>query len=190
MADIIVKNHIYDFMRSPNIATAQQSINVPDKSELNTLKIDVEILKDNYDVINNNSSINIDNWNNTYNTVQSNSASWASGGSGSGSSTEIRSITGDHILNYNDNNKQLIYSSTTSITAFITDDINVENYSATLTQIGYGSISVKLSSTYLSGSTINTNNLDYTPTRGSSINIKRIADNQFLVSPVFFYLVP
>lgn len=77
MADIIVKNHIYDFMRSPNIATAQQSINVPDKSELNTLKIDVDILKDNYDVIN---IDNINNWNNTYNTVQSNSASWSSGG--------------------------------------------------------------------------------------------------------------
>jgi hypothetical protein len=117
MADIIVKNHIYDFMRSPNIATSQQSINVPDKSELNTLKIDVEILKDNYDVINNNSNINIDNWNNTYNTVQSNSASWSSGGGTSNTlisfisgSTYTISVSdvGVYVRKYHDTNHFII----------------------------------------------------------------------------------
>jgi hypothetical protein len=37
MSDVIVKNHIYDFMRSNNVSEAQQAINTADATEVNNL---------------------------------------------------------------------------------------------------------------------------------------------------------
>ena len=155
MPDFIVSNYIDNFMRASDETEA-----------LSVLGVD-----------------NIDNWNDTYTTVQSNSSNWLSPNS------IVDTITSDYILSTNDNNKQLTHSTTSAITAYITDDVNIDNFGCTISQLDYGSITVKLSSNYVLGETIMVNNVDYTTTRGSSINIKRVADNTFLISPVFFYSV-
>jgi hypothetical protein len=66
MSDVIVKNHIYDFMRSNNVSEAQQAINIIDCSEFSTIENDY--------------NSNKPKWDGTYTTVRSNSASWSSGG--------------------------------------------------------------------------------------------------------------
>ena len=101
----------------------------------------------------------------------------------------VYSITGSYSISAIDNRKQFTYSSTNNITAFITEGANIDNFSCTFSQLDYGSITVKFDPTYTSGSIISINNTDTTITKGASINIKRTANNQFLVSPVFFSLV-
>lgn len=101
----------------------------------------------------------------------------------------VYSITNNYSLSSGDSRKQFIYSSTNNITAFITEDANIDNFSCIFSQLDYGSITVKFDPTYTSGSIISINNIDTTITKGASINIKRTANNQFLVSPVFFSLV-
>ena len=158
-------------------------------------------------------------WNNTSSTVQSNSATWSQGNSAvntvvqsnsatwsqgnsavntvvqSNSATwsqgiePVYTITSNYTISADDTRKQFIYSSTNNITAFITASANIDNFSCTFSQLDYGSITIKFDPTYTSGSIISINNIDTTITKGASINIKRTANNQFLVSPVFFSLV-
>jgi len=106
-----------------------------------------------------------------------------------GNITVIDSIDSNYNLSINDYGKQFTYTSTNSVTAFITNEINADNYSVTFTQLDYGTIYIKLDPSYNTGSIISVNNVDHTLTKGASINIKRIANNQFLVTPVFFSLV-
>ena len=140
-------------------------------------------------------------WNNTSSTVQSNSATWSQVNSAvntvvqSNSATwsqgiePVYTITSNYTISADDTRKQFIYSSTNNITAFITASANIDNFSCTFSQLDYGSIAIKFDPTYTSGSIISINNIDTTITKGASINIKRTANNQFLVSPVFFSLV-
>lgn len=122
-------------------------------------------------------------WDNTSSTVQSNSATWSQG------IEPVYTITSNYTISADDTRKQFIYSSTNNITAFITASANIDNFSCTFSQLDYGSITIKFDPTYTSGSIISVNNIDTTITKGASINIKRTANNQFLVSPVFFSLV-
>lgn len=115
--------------------------------------------------------------------VQTNSANWEGG------VTKVKEIYGDYIITEADSAYQLIYSNSSAITAYITPQINLNNYGVTLTQLGYGSITIKLSA-YNSASTVTTNNVDHTISKGSSITIKRVTNDTFLISPVFFCLVP
>lgn len=123
------------------------------------------------------------NWNNTYTTVRSNSANWV------GNITPIDTITQNYNISAGDNGKQFIYTSTNNVTAFITAGINIANFTATFSQLNYGSINIKLDSNYTTASAVYMNDVDYTITKGASINIKRVANNQFLITPVFFSLV-
>lgn len=101
----------------------------------------------------------------------------------------VYTITSNHNISAGDTRKQFIYSSTNNITAFITEGANIDNFSCTFSQLDYGSITIKFDPAYTSGSIISINSIDTTITKGASINIKRTANNQFLVSPVFFSLV-
>ena len=122
------------------------------------------------------------NWSNTYTTVHANSANWALG------IAPIDTITENYNISASDNGKQFIYTSTNSVTAFITEDINIPNFTTTFSQLDYGSVNIKIDSNYTAASAIYINDVDYTITKGASINIKRVADNQFLITPVFFSL--
>jgi len=100
MSDIVVKDHIYNFMKSQNVVEAQHSINTVDKSELTQIETKVDNLELDYDInkpkwdntstlVQNNSAnwlgassdnvviANSANWSNAYTTVQSNSANWS-----------------------------------------------------------------------------------------------------------------
>jgi len=98
-------------------------------------------------------------------------------------------ITSNYNISAGDTRKQFLYSLTDNITAFITESANIDNFSCTFSQLNFGSITIKFEPTYTTGTIISINNIDTTITKGASINIKRTANNQFLVSPVFFSLV-
>lgn len=72
MSDVVVKNHIYDFMRSENVVEAQQAIGVSSSTELSSVEIRIDAIETDY---NTNKPI----WNGTFTTVQANSATWAGG---------------------------------------------------------------------------------------------------------------
>lgn len=121
-------------------------------------------------------------WDSTYTIIQANSASWTVDVS------PIDIITENYNISAGDNGKQFTYTSTNSVTAFITEDINIPNFTTTFSQLDYGSVNIKIDSNYTTASAIYINDVDYTITKGASINIKRVADNQFLITPVFFSL--
>lgn len=71
MSDVVVKNHIYDFMRSNNVVEAQQAIGVSSSILLSSVEVQVDELETDY-------NINKPIWINTSTIVQSNSATWSS----------------------------------------------------------------------------------------------------------------
>jgi hypothetical protein len=164
MSDVIVKNHIYDFMRSNNVSGAQQAINVIDRSEFSTIENDY--------------NSNKPKWDGTYTTVRSNSASW------SNNNTRVTLNTVLTSFNFTNDQSGVIttYTKTPNITAYVSSDINTSNYVTTIAQLSSGSVTIKLHPSYTTGILISYGELYETAGKGATANIVRVTDNTFLLT--------
>jgi hypothetical protein len=76
----------------------------------------------------------------------------------------------------------ITYSNTSNITAYITPHINTTNFVTTLAQLSSGTITVGLSSSYTDGNLISYGDLFETAGKGSTVNITRVSNNNFLIT--------
>jgi len=172
MADVLVKPHILEFMKSSNLLGAQQIL---------------EYNKSNSESV--------------YTTVRANSANWENSRNSSLSSfvvdqtnslssfvvdrtTRVTLTTALTSFNFTNDQSGVIttYTKTPNITAYVNSDVNTPNYVTTVAQLSTGSVTIRLHPSYTTGVLISYGELYETAGKGATANIVRVTDNTFLLT--------
>lgn len=183
MADVLVKPHIFEFMKSSNLLGAQQILEY-NKSNSESV----------YTTVRSNSA----NWQSVYTTVRANSANWdvnelisfVVDRTNSLSSFVVDKTTrvtlNTTLTSFNFTNDQsgviTTYTKTPNITAYVNSDVNTPNYVTTVAQLSTGSVTIRLHPSYTTGVLISYGELYETAGKGATANIVRVTDNTFLLT--------
>ena len=169
MADVLVKPHILEFMKSSNLLGAQQIL---------------EYNKSNSESV--------------YTTVRANSANWENSSLSSfvvdqtnslssfvvDRTTRVTLTTALTSFNFTNDQSGVIttYTKTPNITAYVNSDVNTPNYVTTVAQLSTGSVTIRLHPSYTTGVLISYGELYETAGKGATANIVRVTDNTFLLT--------
>jgi hypothetical protein len=178
MSDVVVGNHILDFMKSSSVGAARNVLNVYDKPIIDNLNTSYTSNSGAWVNTTNTVNSNIDNWNLSYSYTRSLSAYVES----KISRVSLSSVNTNFSFIDLQSGVLTSYSNTQNITAYIGPEINTPNFVTTVAQLSSGTITLKLSSSYTDGSLISYGDLYETAGVGATANIVRVSDNKFLIT--------